>query len=148
MSLATFLIRLYEIDSYVELEVRDYRRNCSQKQTSRSRELRRLARAWRALISMPKTSRERDNTDSIHHSSTPAASNSPSQNVGPRKKFHPCHRCGRHHDVNTCKFRNATCHRCGKTGPVCRTASPPTPGKGFKKHNGKPYFRKRGGAQR
>ena len=60
--------------------------------------------------------------DSIHHCSTPAASNSPSQNAGPRKKFHPCHRCSRQHDVNTCKFRNTTCHRCGKTGhigPVC-----------------------------
>lgn len=92
----------------------------------------------------------RDIADAIHHSSTPTALNSPSQNAGSKKRFHPCHRCGRHHDVNTCKFRNATCHRCGKSGhivPVCPTASPPTPWKGVKKYNGKPYQRKRGGAQ-
>ena len=72
-------------------------------------------------------------TDSVHLATTQR-----------QEKRRPCYRCGRNHEADQCKFKEAKCHKCGKQGhiaPVCRTATTPP----VDRPKRRPYQRRRAG---
>ena len=72
-------------------------------------------------------------TDSVHLATTPR-----------QEKRRPCYRCGRNHEADQCKFKEAKCHKCGKQGhiaQVCRTATTPP----VDRTKRRPYQRRRAG---
>ena len=72
-------------------------------------------------------------TDSVHLATTQR-----------QEKRRPCYRCGRSHEADQCKFKEAKCYKCGKQGhiaPVCRTATTPP----VDRPKRRPYQRRRAG---
>ena len=66
-----------------------------------------------------------------------------------REKPKRCYRCGRRHDPNTCKFKDASCHKCGKPGhisPACKTTSQPPVYTSSKRYNPRSYRGKKAGS--